>query len=204
MAVESFERLNEEKRNRIIDKGIREFAEYGFDNASTNRIVKKAGISKGSLFSYFGSKDEFYLYLAQHSLNRITPLIRQKMENMPSDILVRLRLVTEAIIEIYIANPLYYHFFMGVLDSGAHHLQQKLLQKNAELFSFLDLFKGVDTSKFRLDDRTTFVLIKWLFTGIKQELFEIQAVHDDPKKLREEFTDRVVKALEALKSGIFK
>jgi len=203
MSVESFQRLSGEKRNRIIEEGIREFAEYGFDGASTNRIVKQAGISKGSLFNYFGSKDDFYLYLAHHALSRVTPLLRTKMETMPPDILTRLLQLTEAVIEIYIENPLYYRFFMGVLDSGAFHLQQKLLKKNAELFNFMDLFTGVDTSRFLLDEQATFTLIKWLFTGIKQELFEIQAVHDDPKNLREEFAGRVKKVLKALESGIF-
>ena len=38
---------------------------------------------------------------------------------------------------------------------------------------------------------------------VKQELFEIQSVQQDPKELRKQFLGRVDKALEALKFGIF-
>ena len=42
-----------------------EFAEKGYDNASTNSIVDAVGTSKGLLFHYFGSKDA---YTWQHSI----------------------------------------------------------------------------------------------------------------------------------------
>ncbi len=53
MADTGFARLDEDKRRRIIKGAIRESAEYGFDGTSTNRIVKRVGIAKGSLFNYF-------------------------------------------------------------------------------------------------------------------------------------------------------
>ena len=35
-----------------------EFAQSGFEKASTNEIVKRSNISKGSLFNYFNSKKD--------------------------------------------------------------------------------------------------------------------------------------------------
>lgn len=61
---ENFERLPFEKRKRIIDVCIEEFGDKGYTNASTNTIVKNAGISKGTLFNYFDNKKIFFfLYL---------------------------------------------------------------------------------------------------------------------------------------------
>jgi hypothetical protein len=93
---------------------------------------------------------------------------------------------------------------MGILDAGAFHLQQELLQRNAEKFSYLDLFSGADTSGFRYSEETTFLIIKWLFTGIKQELFEIQAVIEDPKQLELEFSQRIESVIQMLKTGIYR
>ena len=56
---------------------LREFAENGFEKASTNEIVKKANISKGSLFNYFNSKKELYLYLFNYSIEIIEEFINQ-------------------------------------------------------------------------------------------------------------------------------
>ena len=55
-----FENISKEKRKRIIDGAFKEFAFYGFENSSTNRLITDIGISKGSLFKYFSTKVELY------------------------------------------------------------------------------------------------------------------------------------------------
>ena len=34
---------------------------HGFENASLNRIIKKAGISKGAMYYYFDDKMDLYI-----------------------------------------------------------------------------------------------------------------------------------------------
>ena len=46
-----FLNLELEKQDRIINAAIKEFAQKGYDKASTNEIVKEAGISKGLLYN---------------------------------------------------------------------------------------------------------------------------------------------------------
>ena len=66
-----------DKKERIITAGIREFAENGYALASTNRICQNAGISKGLLFHYFETKQQFYTYLGNYLAENIKPLIVQ-------------------------------------------------------------------------------------------------------------------------------
>lgn len=73
MPKQTFLNLPEEKRKVVIDAAIDEFAEYGLENASTNRIVANSGISKGSFYQYFADKQDVFLYL-------LTVLEREKME----------------------------------------------------------------------------------------------------------------------------
>src|SRR5690625_3355451 len=54
-----------------------EFAQSGFEKASTNEIVRKANISKGSLFNYFNSKIDLYLYLIDYSVQIIEQIVEQ-------------------------------------------------------------------------------------------------------------------------------
>jgi len=63
---ETFEKLPESRRKHILEICIEEFAHNGYQNTSTNTIVKRLGISKGLLFLYFKSKKDLYLYLADY------------------------------------------------------------------------------------------------------------------------------------------
>lgn len=72
MATKNFEKIADDKKELIIRKGIEVFSNFSFVEASTDLIVQKAGISKGSLFYYFGSKKNFYLYLLNYAVDLLT------------------------------------------------------------------------------------------------------------------------------------
>ena len=63
MPKQTFFNLPEEKRETIINAAVEEFAEYGLENASTNRIVKNSGIAKGSFYQYFEDKQDVFMHL---------------------------------------------------------------------------------------------------------------------------------------------
>lgn len=63
MPKQTFFNLPPEKRETIVNAAVDEFAEYGLENASTNRIVKNSGIAKGSFYQYFEDKQDVFMYL---------------------------------------------------------------------------------------------------------------------------------------------
>ena len=63
MPKQTFLNLPKEKREKIVNSSVEEFAEYGLENASTNRIVENSGISKGSFYQYFEDKQDVFMYL---------------------------------------------------------------------------------------------------------------------------------------------
>ena len=81
MALETFEKLSEEKKERILSAGIREFSRKSYTEARTENITKECRISKGILFHYFGSKKAFYLYCLEICLQRLTEGDRKIEEN---------------------------------------------------------------------------------------------------------------------------
>ena len=66
-----FERLDEDKRSRILETSAREFANRGFDGASLNRILSEAGISKGAAYYYFDDKADLFATVVNHYWTRI-------------------------------------------------------------------------------------------------------------------------------------
>lgn len=58
---ETFEKISQEKREKIIQIAVSEFASNGFRGANINVIAKKAGISIGSMYNYFATKEDLFL-----------------------------------------------------------------------------------------------------------------------------------------------
>lgn len=73
MPKQTFLNLSEEKRRIIVNAAVEEFAQYGLENASTNRIIANSGISKGSFYQYFEDKQDVFMYL-------LSVLEQEKME----------------------------------------------------------------------------------------------------------------------------
>jgi AcrR family transcriptional regulator len=48
------------KRRQIMDGAREVFLSAGFDGASMNDVARAAGVSKGTLYAYFNSKDELF------------------------------------------------------------------------------------------------------------------------------------------------
>ncbi len=62
-----FFELKREKQDRMINGALKVFATQGYRHASTDEIVKEAGISKGLLFHYFESKQGTYAFVYEYS-----------------------------------------------------------------------------------------------------------------------------------------
>lgn len=70
-------KLTEDKINEILETGIREFADCGYDGANTNTIAEKAGISVGVLFKYFADKESFFLACLDRSTDILKSVLSE-------------------------------------------------------------------------------------------------------------------------------
>jgi len=60
-----FDKLDPDKQRRIFDAALTEFAAHGFEQASYNRIIETAGISKGAMYYYFEDKADLFITLLE-------------------------------------------------------------------------------------------------------------------------------------------
>lgn len=75
MARPRFHRLAETQQRVILDAALREFAAHGYRDASLNRIIEAAGISKGSMYYYFDGKEDLYVDVTRAQLEA---MVRQE------------------------------------------------------------------------------------------------------------------------------
>ena len=58
MPKETFVKLPEEKKDKIIKEAKKEFARVPFEQTSIKNIVEDADIARGSFYQYFESKED--------------------------------------------------------------------------------------------------------------------------------------------------
>ncbi len=66
-----FAKLPPEQQQAIVRAARDEFAGRGFHEASLNRVIEAAGISKGSMYYYFDGKEDLYVYIVQTDLEQL-------------------------------------------------------------------------------------------------------------------------------------
>jgi AcrR family transcriptional regulator len=68
MPLPRFEKLEEARKTAILAAAAQEFGERGFEGASYNQIISRAGISKGAMYYYFADKDDLYVTVLRTAL----------------------------------------------------------------------------------------------------------------------------------------
>ena len=68
-----FAKLPPAQQQAILRAALEEFAAHGFHDASLNRVIEAAGISKGSMYYYFDGKEDLYTHVARVELERCSP-----------------------------------------------------------------------------------------------------------------------------------
>jgi len=113
--LDNFKALPDRERIMIIAAGLEEFGKKGYLRASTNVMVQQAGIPKGTLFYYFGSKKDFFLYLVDHAILRYQTYMKTEMRDMPREIFTRMLYIAELRMHFAVSEPLLYQFLLRAL-----------------------------------------------------------------------------------------
>ena len=131
--IEKFEKLDEEKRQNILRAALNIFAVKGYKDASTNKIVKEAGISKGTLFYYFKNKEGLYHYLIDYSLEVIKKEYIHHIDYTTLDIIKRMENNSKIKYQYVQKYPEVNYFLSTVLYSELEHLPTSYQEKFQDL-----------------------------------------------------------------------
>ena len=107
------------RREEILDVAEELFAEKGFDNASTNDIIRKIGIARGTLYHHFKSKEEILDAVAERMIGSSVAAARAIVKNSDIPLLDR---ILGAFLSINIKS-----------DAGSEVLEQMHKPQNALL-----------------------------------------------------------------------
>lgn len=172
--TEPFNNLEESKQQRILNAALKEFAENGYEQASTNQIVKNAGIGKGMLFYYFKNKKELYQYLIEYSMNITMNEFLNLVDTTETDFINRMRQVSLLKMKLYTENPDIMNFMGTLILTHELELPKDLITRMNEFkrLGNTKLYENIDTSLFRdeVDVNKVYKLIQWSLEGYQNEL----------------------------------
>lgn len=86
----------DERRNEILDAADELFGQKGFDGTSTNDILEKVGIARGTLYYHFKSKEDIMDALIERYSVRLLGAAREIAEDQSTPILERIIRVVRA------------------------------------------------------------------------------------------------------------
>ena len=90
----------------ILDATARVLCSTGYDHASTNRVALAAGVSVGSLYQYFPSKEALVAALVERHVAQMTALVKTKLAEVASEPApVAVRSMVDAMFDAHAVDP---------------------------------------------------------------------------------------------------
>lgn len=206
MPAALFFQLKEEKQQNIIAAGIFEFSAYGYDNSSTNRIVKKAGISKGSLFKYFPSKEDFYFYVLELVCAQLISHMEQQAASFSKEVFQRIMDYSRCEFSWYIQNPEKAKIIVAAFTKSDTDIYRKTALKygGREREIYFQFLQDVNCSQFSWDRQRSLNLLLWFLKGFNEDFLSQaqEAGREDLEELQKEYAQSLSAYIEMLKSGL--
>ncbi|HHD3570266.1 TPA: TetR/AcrR family transcriptional regulator [Streptococcus pyogenes] len=202
-----FNNLKPEKQKQIINAAIKEFVRNGFEKASTNEIVKRANISKGSLFNYFNSKKDLYLYLIEYSSKAIVNL-NEEIDLSETDLFKRIERV--ALQKFYVQQkyPQAFEFLASTKQEESVEVKDIIKQRLNPIYNqaINKLYKDIDYSKFRegIDIEKAIEILNWTMFGVGEKGLKELFTFDDIGKFGEKYLEEWNIYAELLKYSFYK
>jgi AcrR family transcriptional regulator len=79
------ERTSKTTRDQLLDAGAKVFAERGYRGATVDAVVAEAGLSKGTFYWHFDSKNELFGELLEERIDRPARALMEVTRSAPAD-----------------------------------------------------------------------------------------------------------------------
>lgn len=195
------------KMQRLLNAALREFSQRGYDEASTNRIAKAAGLSKALMFHYVKSKEELFLFLLDYCQKTIDTDYWHKLDLQEKDIFNRLLQSYTLQIDLMKQNPWIFDFTNLQIETKSETLNQKAADqtKQPPAHCAEDLFKDIDETNFQagLDVERCKQLILWSNIGFTNDILAELKLTDREQIDYQGIRDKLTEYLADLKTVFY-
>ena len=186
--MDKFLALTEEKRTAILNAALQCFGKFGYEKASINDIAVAAHISKASVFQYFGSKKQLYIYLLEYCKKIIEGIFDKEALNSQTDLFERILASSRMEMESFQNQPFILQFITSVWEETSPEVADALVILTEEVCKFRNdmVLREDDALKFKNpeDAQPVFQMLLLMAEGYAARYrwaaaFDFQAVMED-------------------------
>jgi len=208
--IQKFVALDSDKQERILNAAMKEFTK-GYKNALTDNIVKDAGISKGLIFHYFGTKEGLYCFLMDYATEIVQKEYLDKVNIVHSDILDNIWQLTLLKGEMSLRYPALFNFvanaYMDTTAPGNNKIRLRSSEAQAELVK--QIFESADFSLFRedIDPGRAVRIIIWAIEGYANSIVQVaqsEGLGSSPRENYENYLVEFEDVIETLRKCFYK
>lgn len=166
--------LAKEKQDRMINAALKIFAKNGYKGASTDEIVKEAGISKGLLFHYFVSKLGVYTFIFDYSTKYMTLELTTSVDKEESDFFEIYKQIESAKMHALKNYPYMQEFLYSTVYEDVSEALLAIEDKKTALTEvYGDLYSRMNTEVFgtEVDTEKLRKMIDLTMKGLMEEHF---------------------------------
>ncbi len=124
----AFEKIPQEKRERILRVARAEFADNGFEHTSIQQIAKKSGISVGSVYKYFENKETLFTMIVQDGLSSLENLLLE-LASSEEDIVLKAEKIIRVLLKFSKENPDLVKLYCSLTTGGNSEFLNELSQR---------------------------------------------------------------------------
>ncbi len=204
MPTNQFLNLEAEKQNRIIQAAITEFAQNTYVNASTNRIVKACGISKGSLFKYFTDKEDLYFFILDTVMWEMLRDIESDVENLSTELFQRIIDYSALEISWYIKNPDKGRLIMSAVTEKDEEICSRMAERYGARGEniYYELLADIEGKNLKIAKEKIAELLKWVLEGFNETFLKKADIKKESfEQLKENYIQELSNYIEILKTG---
>lgn len=133
MPKQTFYNLPEDKRKRIIELSIEEFAAKPYGKASLSSIVNKAGIAKGSMYQYFENKKDLYTYILEMAAREKMSFLQSQGLNPDADFFTLFEQILMAGARFTLAQPRLGRIMANAMEPSGEEVLNEVFGKMKEM-----------------------------------------------------------------------
>lgn len=131
------EEKSRRSREEILEAAIKEFAVYGYETSSINRICQANQISKGKLYHHFENKDGLFLACTHYCYEKLTQASHPPEFDTIDTFEKKCHILFFSRQMLMVQNPYYAPFMWNTLNCPPPHLKQDVSREWKAFRSFL-------------------------------------------------------------------
>ncbi len=201
MPTLTFNNLPEEKKNIIIEASLKEFKRALLTDASINKIIKDANISRGSFYTYFKDINDLYDYSLNNYKEKIIKIIKQAIKETNGDLFETTKKSYNKILNLCSKDK---QLFKNICLNFNYNvsIRNKMYEENIESkYKTIELISKINKENLNIKtEEELFYIIDIIIGLIMRGLIDLYM----DKEKEETIKEKLDKQLEILKRGIYK